>query len=82
VLEVGTDRFTVPEQLFVPSPELLDLKGDFDGYTFDGLDGMVRRSIEGCDVDIRKELYGTYHLPLQLSSMTMAVGDQYNGWLQ
>lgn len=57
VLEVGTDRFTVPEQLFAPSPDLLDLKGDFDGYTFDGLDGMVRRSIDGCDVDIRKELY-------------------------
>jgi len=57
VLNVGLERFLVPEALFAPSVHI-DMKDDFDDtFTFQGLQKMVASSIDMCDVDIRKELY-------------------------
>jgi actin-like protein 6A len=60
-LEVGNERFIVPEHIFNPrygGLGLLDLKHDFDGAMYKGLHHMVLESVEAVDVDLRKELYG------------------------
>jgi actin-like protein 6A len=59
VIEMGSDRFTIGENLFRPSSEFLELAGpDFEGQPqFEGLHQMVASSIDACDVDVRKELY-------------------------
>ena len=57
LLEIGTDRFTLSEQLFRPT--LLQITTDFDGYQFAGLPNMVRETIEKTDVDLRRDLYGS-----------------------
>jgi actin-like protein 6A len=58
-IEVGNERFTVPEHIFNPKYSgLLELKHDFDGFVYRGLQHMVYDSVESVDVDLRKELYG------------------------
>jgi actin-like protein 6A len=62
-IEVGADRFKVPELLF--QPELLttftglpsSLLGGADAPA-KGLHGLVLDVIGRCDVDVRKDLYG------------------------
>mmetsp|Transcript_30869 Transcript_30869/g.67419 ORF Transcript_30869/g.67419 Transcript_30869/m.67419 type:complete len:456 (-) Transcript_30869:65-1432(-) len=62
VLEVGLERFKVPELLFQPDlmtsfPDTEALLGE-DGLPVKGLQGLVLDAIGKCDVDVRKELYG------------------------
>lgn len=60
-LEVGNDRFLVPEHLFNPRATngLLDLRHDFDGGVFKGLHHLLLDSVESVDVDLRKDLYAS-----------------------
>lgn len=46
---VGTQQFRVPEALFKPS--LIGLEGD-------GFADMTYKSIQKCDIDVRRDLYG------------------------
>jgi len=62
-IEVGADRFKVPELLF--QPELLPTFTGFSSSLLAGADvpakglhGMVLDVIGRCDVDVRKDLYG------------------------
>jgi actin-like protein 6A len=60
-IEIGNERFIVPEHLFNPKYSgLADsaLSNDFDQYTFRGVQHMVLESVESVDVDLRKDLYG------------------------
>lgn len=57
-IEVGNERFEVPEHLFNPRYSgALDLPHDFDGFTFKGLHAMLLDAVEAVDVDLRKDLY-------------------------
>lgn len=64
VIEVGSDRFKVPELLFnpagilpgVPRSEALGLDG---GAPLAGVAQLVLDSVNKCDVDIRRELFNT-----------------------
>jgi len=57
-LEVGNERFLVPEHLFNPRYSgLLDCAHDFDGFVFQGLQHMLLSSVESVDVDLRRDLY-------------------------
>jgi len=59
-LDVGNERFIVPEHIFNPKfTPLLDLKHDFDGVTYRGLQHQVLDSVESVDVDLRKDLYSS-----------------------
>lgn len=62
-IEVGADRFKVPELLF--QPELLTTFTGFSSSLLAGADapakglhGLVLDVIGRCDVDVRKDLYG------------------------
>jgi len=62
ILEVGLERFKVPELLFQPGlmstfPDTEALVGE-DGLPLKGMQGLVLDSIGKCDIDVRKELYG------------------------
>lgn len=71
VIEVGTERFSVPEELFRPTSKLLSFVGtDFEVHrtdgaqqqrqfnVFTGLPDMVYQSVDAVDVDMKKELFG------------------------
>jgi actin len=49
VIKVGTQQFRCPEALFKPS--MIDLEAD-------GFHEMTYKSINKCDIDVRRELYG------------------------
>jgi len=49
VITIGAERFRAPEVLFQPS---------FIGLEQEGIHSLTFSSIQKCDVDIRKELYG------------------------
>jgi len=54
-IEVGSERFTVPERLFIPD---FEVKDELDsGNQYRGLPKMIWSSVDACDVDIKKELY-------------------------
>lgn len=50
VIKVGTQRFRAPEILFNPS---------MNGLESSGIHDSIYKSIQKCDVDIRKDLYGS-----------------------
>jgi len=57
VLEVGTDRFMATEPIFSGNFEVNE---DVDpNFKFEGLPKMVQTCVDLCDVDIRRELFGT-----------------------
>jgi len=49
MIKIGKERFEGPELLFNPL---------FGGHDFDGVSHLVFKSINSCDVDIRRALYG------------------------
>ncbi len=53
-LDLGTERFTVPELMFTPDSSC-DIKDDFERFT--GLAALVNDSVNACEVDARKELF-------------------------
>eukprot|EP01024_Parvocaulis_polyphysoides_P028188 TRINITY_DN254_c0_g1_i5.p1 TRINITY_DN254_c0_g1~~TRINITY_DN254_c0_g1_i5.p1 ORF type:complete len:314 (-),score=19.62 TRINITY_DN254_c0_g1_i5:360-1301(-) len=61
-LQIGADRFKVPEVLF--QPELLSTFQDldpvvnYDGSALKSIHEMIKSSIELCDVDIRRDIFG------------------------
>ncbi|GLJ32671.1 hypothetical protein SUGI_0657350 [Cryptomeria japonica] len=62
VIEIGADRFKIPDLLFNPS--LIQTipnadKLDASGHSLRGLPQMVIESINKCDVDIRRELFSS-----------------------
>jgi len=63
LLEIGSDRFQIPELLFNPAPlnESMmntDTTGGDQPQQYQGLAKMVLDSLERCDTDIRKEMIG------------------------
>ncbi|GJN09341.1 hypothetical protein PR202_ga27341 [Eleusine coracana subsp. coracana] len=58
-IEVGADRFKIPDILFNPSlsQTIPGIDGFADSISVRGLPRMVIDSINRCDVDIRKELF-------------------------
>ncbi|CAL8463368.1 g2902 [Coccomyxa elongata] len=60
-IQVGPDRFKVPEVLFNPSLLStfagLDTVKGYDGGELMGMQGLVQDSINRCDVDLRRDLY-------------------------
>jgi len=54
IIDVGIERFTMPERLF----DQVQVKDDLDpSFVFKGIPRMIQSSVDACDVDIRKELY-------------------------
>ncbi|KAE8678843.1 Actin-related protein 4 [Hibiscus syriacus] len=71
-IEIGADRFKIPDILFNPS--LAQTIPGMDNFTeiyspARGLPQMVIESINRCDVDIRKELFGSILLAGGTASM-------------
>ncbi|KAG8086742.1 hypothetical protein GUJ93_ZPchr0010g7718 [Zizania palustris] len=60
-IEVGADRFKIPDILFNPSlsQTIPGVDGFADSMSARGLPRMVIDSVNRCDVDIRKELLGS-----------------------
>ncbi|KAK9839462.1 hypothetical protein WJX81_003687 [Elliptochloris bilobata] len=62
-IQVGPDRFKVPEVLFQPSilPTLSGLSPvrAYDGTELTSLPGLVQESIGKCDLDIRRDMYNS-----------------------
>mmetsp|Transcript_3544 Transcript_3544/g.10296 ORF Transcript_3544/g.10296 Transcript_3544/m.10296 type:complete len:435 (+) Transcript_3544:267-1571(+) len=59
-IEVGPDRFAVPELLFNPallSTFDMDTVKSYDGNELKDLPGMVADAISRCDVDIRRDMW-------------------------
>jgi len=54
-IDIGAERFQVPEILFTP-PQLLS--GPIDGQ-FGGIAKLVVDSVSQCDIDTRRELFGS-----------------------
>jgi len=54
-VEVGTDRFVVPELMFNPAP----LNVDASAAPFTGVHQMIYDSVTKCDNDIRRELFNS-----------------------
>jgi len=52
-IEVGADRFAVPELLFNPEPICTDV------HSFIGVHNMLYDSVTKCDADIRRELFNS-----------------------
>lgn len=52
-IEIGQDRYSVPELLFNPEPL------NTDGNTFTGVHNMLYDSVTKCDADIRRELFNS-----------------------
>eukprot|EP01111_Echinosteliopsis_oligospora_P011031 TRINITY_DN3539_c0_g1_i1.p1 TRINITY_DN3539_c0_g1~~TRINITY_DN3539_c0_g1_i1.p1 ORF type:complete len:381 (-),score=98.48 TRINITY_DN3539_c0_g1_i1:48-1190(-) len=50
-IEIGPDRFSIPELMFDPSPI------NVEGMTFSGVHNMISDSVSKCDNDVRRELY-------------------------
>ncbi len=61
VLDVGVERLIVGEAYFDPALGLgQEIVEDLDiGFAFPGLHKMVCASVDLCDVDIRKDMYGS-----------------------
>eukprot|EP01025_Chloroclados_australasicus_P069902 TRINITY_DN9952_c0_g1_i4.p1 TRINITY_DN9952_c0_g1~~TRINITY_DN9952_c0_g1_i4.p1 ORF type:complete len:296 (-),score=37.80 TRINITY_DN9952_c0_g1_i4:127-1014(-) len=61
-LQIGADRFRVPEVLFQPQLlegfQNLDPVVNYDGGAVRSVHEMIKQSIELCDVDIRRDLFG------------------------
>ncbi|XP_066384321.1 actin-related protein 4-like [Miscanthus floridulus] len=59
IIEVGADRFKVPDILFNPSlsQTIRGIDGFADSTSVRGLQRMVIDSVNKCDIDIRKELF-------------------------
>eukprot|EP00027_Filamoeba_sp_ATCC50430_P000612 CAMPEP_0168544418 /NCGR_PEP_ID=MMETSP0413-20121227/2410_1 /TAXON_ID=136452 /ORGANISM="Filamoeba nolandi, Strain NC-AS-23-1" /LENGTH=441 /DNA_ID=CAMNT_0008574439 /DNA_START=21 /DNA_END=1346 /DNA_ORIENTATION=+ len=55
-LDVGTERFKVPELMFNPDP--LNKRGGFD-EEFTGIHTMIANCIAKCEPDIRRELWSS-----------------------
>ncbi|EPS72646.1 hypothetical protein M569_02110, partial [Genlisea aurea] len=71
-IEIGADRFKIPEILF--NPYLVQTIPGMEGFgeaasMARGLPQMVIESINKCDVDIRRELYGSILLAGGTASM-------------
>ncbi|XVF47470.1 hypothetical protein PTKIN_Ptkin03bG0111200 [Pterospermum kingtungense] len=71
-IEIGADRFKIPDVLFTPS--LAQTIPGIDNFaeispSARGLPQMVIESINRCDVDIRKELFGSILLAGGTASM-------------
>ncbi|CAG7869282.1 unnamed protein product [Brassica rapa] len=71
-LEIGADRFKIPDVMFNPS--IVQTIPGMEKYgdmipTVRGLPHMVMESINKCDVDIRRELYSSILLAGGTSSM-------------
>ncbi|GAM25133.1 hypothetical protein SAMD00019534_083080 [Acytostelium subglobosum LB1] len=54
LLEVGSDRFQVPENMFNPTP--LNEQQEGSNHRYVPLPKMIYESVEKCDTDIRREL--------------------------
>jgi len=52
-IEVGPDRFAIPDLLFNPEPL------NNDTHTFTGVHNMLHESVTKCDADIRRELFNS-----------------------
>eukprot|EP01006_Ploeotia_vitrea_P054728 TRINITY_DN67919_c4_g2_i1.p1 TRINITY_DN67919_c4_g2~~TRINITY_DN67919_c4_g2_i1.p1 ORF type:complete len:487 (+),score=236.03 TRINITY_DN67919_c4_g2_i1:37-1461(+) len=60
VLRVGAERFVAGDKLFNTSG--FELKDDLDtvhGFEFKGMHHMVKKCIDACDADIRRDLYNS-----------------------
>ncbi|XP_007014880.2 PREDICTED: actin-related protein 4 [Theobroma cacao] len=71
-IEIGADRFKIPDVLFNPSlAQTIPGMNNFAEISpsFRGLPQMVIESINRCDVDIRKELFGSILLAGGTASM-------------
>ncbi|KAJ6798404.1 actin-related protein 4 isoform X2 [Iris pallida] len=70
-LEIGADRFKVPDVLFNPSlvQTIPGMENFSDAATVRGLPQMVIESINKCDVDIRRELFSSILLAGGTASM-------------
>ena len=67
VVEIGAERFKIPEILFnpnlvdelgLPNDALKSLKNDSNGAPLKGLPQIILDTINKCDVDARKDLFG------------------------
>ncbi|OAY63543.1 Actin-related protein 4 [Ananas comosus] len=70
-IEIGADRFKVPDVLFNPSlsQTIPGMESIADSTSLRGLPQMVIESINKCDVDIRRELFSSILLAGGTSSM-------------
>ncbi|KAK8917001.1 Actin-related protein 4 [Platanthera zijinensis] len=70
-IEIGADRFKVPDVLFNPSlvQTIPGMENFLDTASVRGLPQMVIESINKCDVDIRRELFNTILLSGGTASM-------------
>lgn len=60
-IQVGPDRFAVPEVLFNPSLLTsfgLDTVKNYDGSDLQGVPAMINEAIQKCDVDVRRDMWG------------------------
>jgi actin-like protein 6A len=77
-IDIGGDRFAVSELMFQPT--FLDvssfMSSDIDAsYQFQGVTKMVQDSINVCDVDIRRELFGNI-IPVGGTSMLQGFNER------
>lgn len=71
LIEIGADRFKVPDVLFNPSlvQTIPGMENIIDSAPVRGLPQMVIESINKCDVDIRRELFSSILLSGGTASM-------------
>ncbi|XP_020579051.1 actin-related protein 4 [Phalaenopsis equestris] len=71
IIEIGADRFKVPDILFNPSiiQTIPGMENFADSSLVSGLPQMVIESINKCDVDIRRELFSSILLSGGTASM-------------